>query len=103
MSNDARVRAFRDKRFCLRPAAAPDLPRASGDSGFVAHLAATYAIPGGLLFGTDWAASGHPRDRTYRDDEDGKIATMLDEDDDEDFDDDDDDDFDDDDDDDEDD
>ena len=50
---------------------------ANNQEYIVAHLAATYAIPGGLLFGTDWAASGYPRDRTYRDDEDGTVYARI--------------------------
>lgn len=36
---DSRVRWFHSRKFCLRPGDAPELGRASGDSGFVAHLA----------------------------------------------------------------
>ncbi len=75
MSNDARVRAFRDKRFCLRPAAAPDLPRASGDSGFVAHLAASTRGASGwdwnfrlVRSGPGWAFAS-----------DGRVSVFLDE------------------------
>ncbi|MFT3713803.1 MAG: hypothetical protein QM817_39595 [Archangium sp.] len=39
-SNDPRVRWFHARRFTLRPGDAPELLRASGDSGFVAHLTA---------------------------------------------------------------
>lgn len=39
-STDARVRWFHARRFTLRPGDGPELPRASGDSGFVAHLTA---------------------------------------------------------------
>lgn len=38
--NDPRVRWFHARRFTLRPGDAPELLRASGDSGFVAHLTA---------------------------------------------------------------
>jgi hypothetical protein len=37
---DPRVRQFHSRRFSLRTGEAPDLLRASGDSGFVAHLTA---------------------------------------------------------------
>lgn len=37
---DPRVRGFHSRRFCLREGDEPDLPRASGDSGLVAHLSA---------------------------------------------------------------
>jgi hypothetical protein len=37
---DPRVRLFHAQRFALRKGAEPVLPRASGDSGFVSHLAA---------------------------------------------------------------
>lgn len=37
---DPRVRLFHAQRFALRPGGEPALPRASGDSGFVAHLSA---------------------------------------------------------------
>lgn len=39
--SDPRVRWFHSRGFCLRAGDPPDLPRASGDSGFVAHLAAS--------------------------------------------------------------
>lgn len=39
-STDARVRFFHTRRFSLRPGDEPDLARASGDSGYVAHLTA---------------------------------------------------------------
>lgn len=39
-SSDPRVRAFHSRRFCLRGGDEPDLARASGDSGLVAHLSA---------------------------------------------------------------
>lgn len=39
-STDPRVRWFHARRFTLRPGDAPELLRASGDSGFVAHLTA---------------------------------------------------------------
>ena len=38
---DPRVRMFYAQRFALRSGAEPALPRASGDSGFVAHLSAS--------------------------------------------------------------
>ncbi len=38
-ATDDRTRTFRDRMFCLRERQAPSLTRASGDSGFVAHLA----------------------------------------------------------------
>ena len=39
-SSDPKVRWFHSRRFKLRPGEGPDLNRASGDSGFVAHLTA---------------------------------------------------------------
>ena len=48
---DARVRWFHSRRFCLRSGDAPDLGRASGDSGFVAHL--SYSTHGAT--GWDWS------------------------------------------------
>lgn len=58
---DPRVRAFHTRRFCLR-ASDPVLPRASGDSGFVAHLSAcTHGATGWdwsfrlVKTGHDWA------------------------------------------------
>lgn len=75
MSSDTRVRAFRDKRFCLRPGASPDLPRASGDSGFVAHLAASTRGASGwdwnfrlVRSGPGWAFAS-----------DGRVSVFLDE------------------------
>lgn len=50
-SNDARVRYFHARKFSLRPGEEPELARASGDSGFVAHLA---ACSGGAT-GWDWS------------------------------------------------
>lgn len=50
-STDARVRGFHSRRFCLRPGDEPEHARASGDSGFVAHLSAcTHGATG-----WDWA------------------------------------------------
>ncbi len=40
-STDPRVRQFHSRRFSLRVGEPPDLSRASGDSGFVAHLTAS--------------------------------------------------------------
>ena len=39
--HEPRVRLVHERRFSLRAGAEPDLARASGDSGFVAHLAAS--------------------------------------------------------------
>ena len=50
-SADPRVSGFHSRRFCLRPGDEPELARASGDSGFVAHLSAcTHGATG-----WDWA------------------------------------------------
>ena len=75
MNTDTRVRAFRDKRFCLRSGAAPDLLRASGDSGFVAHLAASTRGASGwdwnfrlVRSGPGWAFAS-----------DGRVSVFLDE------------------------
>lgn len=50
-SNDPRVRELHARRFLLRKGAAPELSRASGDSGFVAHL--TNCTQGAT--GWDWS------------------------------------------------
>lgn len=60
--SDPRVRLFHARRFCLRQADEPEPGRASGDSGFVAHLtASTHGATGWdwsfrlVKIGPDWA------------------------------------------------
>ncbi len=74
-SIDPRVRYFHARRFSLRPGEEPELHRASGDSGFVAHLTAcTQGATGWdwsfrlVRVGHDWAFVS-----------DGKLTVFVDE------------------------
>lgn len=72
---DPRVKWFHGRRFCLRPGNAPELPRASGDSGFVAHL--THATHGAT--GWDWGFKLLRRGDGWFFTTDGRLALFLDE------------------------
>lgn len=73
--NDERVRSFRDRLFSLREGAAPNLARASGDSGFVAHLAAcTHGATG-----WDWSFRLVRQGAGWSFVSDGKLTLFLDE------------------------
>ena len=74
-STDARVRYFHSRRFTLRSGEEPELHRASGDSGYVAHLSAcTQGATGWdwsfrlVRTGVDWAFLS-----------DGKLTLFVDE------------------------
>lgn len=72
---DPRVKAFHARRFLLRRDDSPALPRASGDSGFVAHL--SHCTQGAT--GWDWSfrlvRSGH----AWAFISDGKVTLFVDE------------------------
>ncbi|MCU0697741.1 MAG: hypothetical protein MUC96_14545 [Myxococcaceae bacterium] len=73
--SDERVRAFRDRMFCLREGTAPALARASGDSGFVAHLAvSTHGATG-----WDWSFRLVRQGVGWSFVSDGKLTLFLDE------------------------
>lgn len=72
---DPRVKWFHDTRFCLRERDAPPLPRASGDSGFVAHLAAcTHGATG-----WDWSFRLVKPGHGWAFASDGRLSLFLDE------------------------
>lgn len=75
MEKDPRVRWFHARRFCLRTAEEPDLARASGDSGFVAHLA--YSTHGAT--GWDWSFKLLRLGDGWAFATDGRVALYLDE------------------------
>lgn len=72
---DDKVKAFRDQRFCLRETPAPTLARASGDSGFVAHLSGcTHGATG-----WDWSFRLVRQGASWSFVSDGKLTLFLDE------------------------
>lgn len=72
---DDRTRSFRDRMFCLRAHHAPTLTRASGDSGFVAHLAmSTHGATG-----WDWSFRLVRQGVGWSFVSDGKLTLFLDE------------------------
>ncbi|MBE2251238.1 MAG: hypothetical protein IAE78_16985 [Myxococcus sp.] len=72
---DERTRSFRERLFCLRAGQAPSLPRASGDSGFVAHLAmSTHGATG-----WDWSFRLVRQGVGWSFVSDGKLTLFLDE------------------------
>lgn len=73
--HDERTRNFRDRLFCLRDGPAPLLARASGDSGFVAHLAmSTHGATG-----WDWSFRLVRQGAGWSFVSDGKLTLFLDE------------------------
>ncbi len=74
-SSDSKIRSFRDVSFCLRENEAPRLLRASGDSGFVAHL--VRSTRGAT--GWDWSFRMVKNARDAVTVTDGRIALFLDE------------------------
>ncbi len=73
--SDARVKWFRARNFCLRDDDGPDLSRASGDSGFVAHLSAcTHGATG-----WDWSFRLVKPGPTWAFVSDGRLSIFLDE------------------------
>ena len=72
---DPRVRWFHSRRFKLRPDEGPELHRASGDSGFVAHLTAT--TQGAT--GWDWSFRLVRPGRDWAFVSDGKLTVFVDE------------------------
>ncbi len=74
-TTDPRVRWFHDRRFCLREGETPTLARASGDSGFVAHLSSsTHGATG-----WDWSFKLSKRGDGWSFAHDGKLTVFLDE------------------------
>lgn len=74
-ANDERVKAFRDRQFCLRSEPAPALLRASGDSGFVTHLSmSTHGATG-----WDWSFRLVRQGVGWSFVSDGKVTLFLDE------------------------
>ncbi len=74
-TTDPKIRWFHDRRFCLRQGEAPALTRASGDSGFVAHLSSsTHGATG-----WDWSFRLSKRGDTWSFAHDGKLTVFLDE------------------------
>lgn len=72
---DERVTAFRDQHFSLRERPAPALARASGDSGFVAHLSnSTHGATG-----WDWSFRLVRQGAGWSFVSDGKVTLFLDE------------------------
>lgn len=72
---DPRVRWFFEHRFCLREGASPEQGRASGDSGFVAHLTAmTHGATG-----WDWSFKLVKPGPTWVFVSDGRLSLFLDE------------------------
>ncbi len=72
---DERVKSFRDRMFCLRSVAAPNLQRASGDSGFVTHLSmSTHGATG-----WDWSFRLLRQGAGWSFVSDGKLTLFLDE------------------------
>lgn len=72
---DERTRAFRDRMFSLRDGEAPSLARASGDSGFVAHLS---TCSHGAT-GWDWSFRLVRQGAAWSFVSDGKLTLFLDE------------------------
>lgn len=75
MDKDPKVRSFHARRFCLRSGGEPALSRASGDSGFVAHL--TQSTHGAT--GWDWSFKMLRRGDGWFFTTDGRVALFLDE------------------------
>ncbi len=75
MEKDPRVRFFHARRFSLRSGSEPELSRASGDSGFVAHLA--HSTHGAT--GWDWSFKLLRKGDGWTFATDGKVALFLDE------------------------
>ena len=74
-TTDPRVRWFHDRLFCLRQGETPTLSRASGDSGFVAHLSSsTHGATG-----WDWSFKLSKRGEGWSFAHDGKLTVFLDE------------------------
>jgi hypothetical protein len=74
-SVDPRVKWFHERRFCLRDGDAPELTRASGDSGFVAHLVAcTHGATG-----WDWSFRLVKPGHGWAFVSDGRLSLFLDE------------------------
>lgn len=72
---DPRVKWFHTRRFCLREADGPELSRASGDSGFVAHLtASTHGATG-----WDWSFHLVKPGHGWAFASDGRLSVFLDE------------------------
>jgi hypothetical protein len=72
---DPRVKWFHGRRFCLREGDGPELARASGDSGFVAHLTAcTHGATG-----WDWSFRLVKPGRGWAFASDGRLSLFLDE------------------------
>ncbi|MBI4934265.1 MAG: hypothetical protein HY828_10330 [Actinobacteria bacterium] len=71
----AQVQAFHQRAFCLRPGEAPALARASGDSGFVAHLS---ACTRGAT-GWDWSFRLTKKGGDWAFASDGRLSLYLDE------------------------
>lgn len=74
-STDPRVRFFHARRFLLRTSEGPNLPRASGDSGFVAHL--TACTQGAT--GWDWSFRLVRLGNGWAFISDGKVSLFVDE------------------------
>lgn len=74
-SDDARVRWFHARRFMLRGGDAPELHRASGDSGFVAHL--TACTQGAT--GWDWSFRLVKTGHEWAFVSDGRLSVFIDE------------------------
>jgi hypothetical protein len=74
-SDDARVRWFHARRFMLRGGDAPELQRASGDSGFVAHL--TACTQGAT--GWDWSFRLVKTGHAWAFVSDGRLTVFIDE------------------------
>lgn len=72
---DPRIRLFHSQRFALRPGAEPVLPRASGDSGFVAHLSASTRG----ATGWDWSFRLVKAGAGWSFISDGKLSVFVDE------------------------
>jgi hypothetical protein len=74
-STDPNVVWFHERKFCRRPAEGPELARASGDSGFVAHLAA--CTQGAT--GWDWSFRLLKTGHEWAFVSDGKLTVFVDE------------------------
>ena len=72
---DPRVKTFHARRFLLRRDEAPALPRASGDSGFVAHL--SHSTQGAT--GWDWSFRLVRAGHAWAFISDGKVTLFVDE------------------------
>jgi hypothetical protein len=71
----ARVRQFHSRQFCLRAGEEPEHARASGDSGFVAHLTASSRG----ATGWEWSFRLTRRSDTFAYVTDGRLTLFLDE------------------------